>query len=1299
MSAVRVVESSGSLGALQVADGSGGFLSGSLIAGSNITIDDDGSGNFTFNSTGGGSTIGDAEDGDYTDGLFVDFEPTTLIGTAIDRFNEVLLALAPSPAPVLDDINTADVGFDARLSFGASNDQSSETPAYFSVADSAGIGSAVDAGEVYARTNLDESTGNKRLGIFTTLRDINGHLNEDVESNSQGGGFVNFPANSFGDADQGTIFLEVNGSNIASASLTDPAVGAGDSGSGTDDSHVNANGSGFLNLSLATTGTFSNGNGFETFKHRTGEYIVKPADQRQGWNYARVKHVIGSTTTNTNYIEWVNDTSTDVITAAGNSIEFEGSGSIHLSGVEYFKSGSVTYKVRVNNAYKYIYRDSDFIRFNEDSTPNLASAEHSFTDLTKADHPFGSGDTQDKVLHLTASDAITPSAFLNGSVECSISVDHPKDSKDLSAGGLSSTSGILIFNQSTTSTNTVENFNFENFRIISGSYNTQNDVTLPANEWDSEVFITASNGGHSNGLQFYGGELRAPTNTTNGGDFRDDSDGGSLNNAPSGNPNYSGQTSGQRTFYRWFQNKDGVTHYDMSINIAGSSTIVPNTTALNASRIRVFVKIPDVTGWMDAARPFVLDSYQDNDGAYIDNRWLNFTNTLGSTNYLNFGNVGVADDDYVVLRIEADSSWTGNVSQITVNIGAGTGTIHAVPDLNNINVLETGATAKLSFDDSKTIVDYSAVETGAGFSDVNLNGLYEAPTVNTDYRRGVFDGTVDITGHLNDSTSANLRSYEAKAFSDANTGSLVLEVNGTEIHRVEITGSYDLVGSGTPGDAGDPPAGTSLNRVGGSGFTNLSVWEPGKDASVGVPRYSEIYRLSKFKVDADDQRQGWNYARVVHSGTWGTPRTTNYVEWINDISGSTNDISFSNLEAKKFGDNDVFHLSGVKYFVSPSGSFGVSANKIYTNVYSHEADAITIDSHSGITSDTCTDIEQNGDGVNNVANGSSGNTASLATLINSANTEKELLHVTASCNVSRTKSLSGSFVQSSDSVENNSVGLLFKFKHPLKNSSGQATSIVTATNFLIFTQSDDSNQINENFTGEQFRVQSGSYTTQGAVTSTANNWSSTGSLNDNSNFPNYYTGLMVFDGKLISPIKGGDIGNFRNRHEASNPGPFESHDNNADYSSIPAGTREYFRGYSNTTDNSLNRIGITLAGDAVIKSSTPGTPALEPNYATLGANKNIYVDIKIPGKTEFTDIARAFASGAGTTAGVEGDGVLNGSLTNAGTVTSDGITIELQLSDDILGTTLGPDYVVVRIRADKEWTGYLDRVSIRWSVP
>lgn len=41
--------------------------------------------------------IGTAEDGSYSDGLFTDFTENTPTGTAVDRFNETLLKLAPTP--------------------------------------------------------------------------------------------------------------------------------------------------------------------------------------------------------------------------------------------------------------------------------------------------------------------------------------------------------------------------------------------------------------------------------------------------------------------------------------------------------------------------------------------------------------------------------------------------------------------------------------------------------------------------------------------------------------------------------------------------------------------------------------------------------------------------------------------------------------------------------------------------------------------------------------------------------------------------------------------------------------------------------------------------------------------------------------------------------------------------------------------------------------------------------------------------------------------------------------------------
>jgi hypothetical protein len=55
------------------------------------------SGEFMWVDGSSFGVIGQAEDGDYTDGIFTDFTPTTPIGTAVDRFNEMLLLLAPTP--------------------------------------------------------------------------------------------------------------------------------------------------------------------------------------------------------------------------------------------------------------------------------------------------------------------------------------------------------------------------------------------------------------------------------------------------------------------------------------------------------------------------------------------------------------------------------------------------------------------------------------------------------------------------------------------------------------------------------------------------------------------------------------------------------------------------------------------------------------------------------------------------------------------------------------------------------------------------------------------------------------------------------------------------------------------------------------------------------------------------------------------------------------------------------------------------------------------------------------------------
>jgi hypothetical protein len=81
-------------------------LSGvSITITSGGTINGDASGLYNIPASGitgsisglTGGTIGVAEDGTYADGIFTDFVPSTPIGTAIDRFNEMFKLLAPTP--------------------------------------------------------------------------------------------------------------------------------------------------------------------------------------------------------------------------------------------------------------------------------------------------------------------------------------------------------------------------------------------------------------------------------------------------------------------------------------------------------------------------------------------------------------------------------------------------------------------------------------------------------------------------------------------------------------------------------------------------------------------------------------------------------------------------------------------------------------------------------------------------------------------------------------------------------------------------------------------------------------------------------------------------------------------------------------------------------------------------------------------------------------------------------------------------------------------------------------------------
>lgn len=612
-------------------------VSGTLYAEKQvIEVDEVASGHLMVSGTiYGTGTLGPAEDsGDYADGLFTDFTNNTPIGTAVDRFNEILKALSPSPAPNLDDIGCADTGASGKLSFGSSNAVSGYTNVT-----AIGNHSAADMNGSYSAA---ASSNDLRRGLFAKSTVINGNLNDDVSADG-----INYGGDAFGEGKTGFVVLQLNGSNILSASLSannHPIVTSSAGGS-------------VLTIYSASEAAFTDGTRLDVFMHRSGAYAIAASDQRNGLNYVRVVHRQASAMSDTssdvttNYVEWVNDSDSNALAAAGGAFDtLTMTGDKRISGVKYHTAGSAQYRARVTNAYRNVYTTSN-ITF---TTSNCSITAQSMPTI-------GGGEDETKTLHLTGSATINASSLLNESISAAVNVSHPLKS-NLSSGESESITGLLMWAYSNNSTVLQETFRAENYRIISGSYTTQASVIHDDNEWDGTKHMSGTNTGHTDGLMFYNQRLYAPSQGANSSNFS------GISNGPTGNVNYSGISSGTRTFYRYFQNNSGGSKTGFSLVINGSGTIVAGTTALNSSRIHVFAKIPETsagqsTGFMDLASAFSTGQVGDGDGCLEGS----LDSSLNATNTVTFGTQFVADDEYVVLKIEADAGFTGYASQITVS--------------------------------------------------------------------------------------------------------------------------------------------------------------------------------------------------------------------------------------------------------------------------------------------------------------------------------------------------------------------------------------------------------------------------------------------------------------------------------------------------------------------------------------------------------------------------------------------------------------------------------------------------------
>ena len=1224
-------------------------------------------------SGGGGTgdgTIGPAEDGTYGDGLFTDFTSSTPIGTAIDRINEVLRALAPPPAPTVRAIDYGITGgsvYSGLLSFDGSHPDSGglfTAVSTYTQQGQAGF-SAIGVNDLYeqdskvvAGANFDGSDLHFwRVGILTGTQTISGEVNFNVADLTTATLITQYTEDCFGDANVGSLILEVNGSIVHTLDLTSFA-GSGTPPNGDPTStSLNANGSGFTHISELRSGFTEGGSEFSAFKHRTANYKVVPAEMRKGFNRARVIHSKGGNNYYTNYVEWLLDNTTDIITFSSSTVNATNAqGSLYISGVRYHSTMDLDYSVSVNNLYKAVY-----------SPNNITTNSSAGISTALPIEAIGVGENMSKVLAFsnTVSLSASTAPLFGTNVDLSITVPHPiKGSKN---GGDVQSNKVLLYTNTPSATQTIEDFAREAYRLQPGSYDTQpSSITtgwFQASElWDPTLHMSGSNVGHSDGLQLYNGLLLSPVNSiplTRKGDFRNISDGGVLETYAN-NPDYStnaGNITGTRTYYRYFRNITNYAQRDLRIIYDGNTNLATSGATFSTSNIKVAIKFPTNdsgvgTGWMDVNSPFTMFSYGDNNGSSIGT--LDNTVTNLTTNYVTFGQKEVQPDEVIVIRIQADTSWTGNLTSLEVQWGAsdagntapGSLAITAV-GLSQVGINDTGVVGKLSFGPSNPIVGYTDVD-GKDFND-----LYSV----TGYQRGIF-ASVTADGILNDTLNDR--------FDDAHLGTLQLEVNGNLIpdSLVDLT---NLTASGNFLDSD------------GTGFTSLSVATPSVYASNGLPSYNNIYRSGNVVIQPGSQRDGWNFYRAIHT-IGAEQRITNYCEWVIDTDTTTFNITGAVMD--NWNDSDVSYQSGIGYFQDPDSQVRYRVNGAYTNVYSHLTDAI------GWTSLTRVDLLTQdivGTGIENKTVAT--DTTTLPNLLTGGETLP--VDVTGSINWNGSNRVMPGTYGINSSETASIVGTV---KHPLKTT--QNSSTLSKTNFLIATFTNTSDEeTSETFDTETYRLPNITYSNANDVTT--NSWDSTISVV--SATAGYSDGLVQYNGVLIAPSKAGVAGDFTT---VSDGGIYQGPAGNPDYSDVATQTTErvYLRSFYNSNQADYSTFNINISGIGILGSQTQ----VNNTAGSIGANTTFKMFMKLveptsngitPNVTGWLDCGEQWTGSNADNAGCSNLPLADLDV-NIATTTS--IPVTLPSGRFLFGSlsSKATNYLIIKIVAHKSWTGKINSLGV-----
>lgn len=599
--------------------------------------------------------IGIAEDGDYTDGVFTDFTTTTPIGTAVDRFNELFKSLVPPPSPILSNWDGTKSGthVTGKLSFDDSNPIGGST--YIGANNSP---TAVNVDGTWTIADHPNSNIADRFGICSpTSGDITMILNYQVTAHP-GTPTPAYLAQTFGDADKGELKFYVNGVEDISKKLTLTTLTSLDSTSGGTTSG--------LTVGVATPSYFAQGDPFNSFYNRTGTARLQMSHSSivNGYNYVHVVHEDGGNFTRTlARIEFIidhNNTATSYSNELLHTLSM--TGSKKLSGIDYHTGGTSQYNIDIDNAYRNTYSSSA-------SAISHTGNSNSYGLLLSASSQAlancgGNELLQVNILNKIATLTSSNRRIINGQISLTTTTLRTIQGSTTSSG--SSINNILLDNFSSSSTDYIENFDDENYRLLDGiTYDLISHIT--SNPWDSIQSLNDGSAGHTTGLQVTDGKLIYPTTAGGSLDYRTTNiiNGSTFNDGGTGGTgrNYTA-LGGNRTFIRYFRQVSPTTA-NFTMNITGSGgTFVSTGTALTGNNIHVEIKAPTETGWMDAYDDFVTGQFNDGDGARSST--LGAGRAFGTTWGLTIGTKSTANTSgYMIIKITVGPSFTGNFTGIT----------------------------------------------------------------------------------------------------------------------------------------------------------------------------------------------------------------------------------------------------------------------------------------------------------------------------------------------------------------------------------------------------------------------------------------------------------------------------------------------------------------------------------------------------------------------------------------------------------------------------------------------------------